>query len=129
MKKCTSKQWDTCRVEKMGCYGCAYNDNREEDIKIIEEEMEIIEHLCTDDCINKSTVIQPLKYALENLIKGYKELKQLEDVTYKTLKDTNFIHKNYIPKSLVREKIEYYKKIYNAVGVRILELLLQEGDK
>ena len=48
----------------------------EKDIKIIEEKMEIIEHLCTDDCINKTTVIQPLKYALENLIKRYKELEE-----------------------------------------------------
>lgn len=24
--KCTGKEWDTCRVEKMGCYGCHYNE-------------------------------------------------------------------------------------------------------
>ena len=24
--KCTSKEWDTCRVEKMGCPGCYYTD-------------------------------------------------------------------------------------------------------
>lgn len=26
--KCTGKEWDTCRVEKMGCFGCHYNDNK-----------------------------------------------------------------------------------------------------
>ena len=24
--KCTEKEWDTCRVEKMGCKGCYYNE-------------------------------------------------------------------------------------------------------
>lgn len=28
--KCTGKEWDTCRVEKMGCKGCYYNKNLEE---------------------------------------------------------------------------------------------------
>lgn len=46
----------------------------EEDIKTIQEKLKIIESLCTDDCINKSTVIQPLIYAIEKLIATYKEL-------------------------------------------------------
>lgn len=45
-----------------------------EDIKIIQEKMDIIESLCTDDCINKSVVIRPLKQAIENLIARNKEL-------------------------------------------------------
>ena len=24
--KCTGKEWDTCRVEKMGCKGCCYDE-------------------------------------------------------------------------------------------------------
>ena len=48
----------------------------EEDIKTIQEKLKIIESLCTDDCINKSTVIQPLIYAIENLIAKYKELEK-----------------------------------------------------
>ena len=47
----------------------------EEDIKILEEKLKIIESLCTDNCINKSTVIEPLKYAIKNLINRNKELK------------------------------------------------------
>lgn len=27
--KCTSKEWDTCRVEKRGCPGCYYYYDRE----------------------------------------------------------------------------------------------------
>ena len=45
-----------------------------EDIKIIQEKMNIIESLCVDDCINKSVVIEPLKQAIENLIARNKEL-------------------------------------------------------
>lgn len=29
-EKCTGKQWDSCRVEKMGCSGCYY-ENRSDD--------------------------------------------------------------------------------------------------
>ena len=31
-KKCTEKEWDYCRVEKMGCKGCYYENrsNKEE---------------------------------------------------------------------------------------------------
>ena len=31
--KCTGKEWDHCRVEKMGCTGCYYDDDKE--IKIL----------------------------------------------------------------------------------------------
>ena len=32
--KCTGKEWDTCRVEKMGCHGhgCYYTDEIVEDL-------------------------------------------------------------------------------------------------
>ncbi len=26
--KCTGKEWDTCRVEKMGCRGCYYDEKK-----------------------------------------------------------------------------------------------------
>lgn len=34
--KCTGKEWDTCRVEKMGCIGCYY------------DEIEVEEYIRTD---------------------------------------------------------------------------------
>lgn len=52
----------------------------EEDIKTIQEKLKIIESLCTDDCINKSTVIQPLIYAIQNLIARYKELEKYKRI-------------------------------------------------
>ena len=30
MKDCTDKEWKHCRVEKMGCKGCNYDDKEEE---------------------------------------------------------------------------------------------------
>ena len=90
----------------------------EEDIKILEEKIKIIESLCTDDCINKSTVIDPLKYALENLITRYKQLEEKnkkfyegEIFTAKQLKNIEQNQKKYfINKQVVKEKIEEYDK-------------------
>ena len=31
--KCTSEEWDHCRVEKMGCPGCYYDDSKLEEAK------------------------------------------------------------------------------------------------
>lgn len=70
MKRCTSEQWDSCKVEKMGCFGCAYNDN----------DMEILE--ATIDSLKKA---KPFKYtneqkvnAIEHLINRVKDLEQIE---------------------------------------------------
>ena len=94
-----------------------------EDIKILEEKIKIIESLCTDDCINKSTVIDPLKYALENLLTRYKQLEkeneklnQLKEKQNVRINDLcalvdNFAY-NSIPVSLVEEKIEEINKAY-----------------
>ena len=74
----------------------------EEDIKILEEKLKIIESLCTDNCINKSTVIEPLKYAIENLINRNKELEKQVDLEY--------VEENYIEKSkvILKSKVEEY---------------------
>ena len=95
----------------------------DKDIKILEEKIKIIESLCTDDCINKSTVIKPLKYALENLLTRYKQLEkeneklnQLKEKHNVRINDLcalvdNFAY-NSIPVSLVEEKIEELNKAY-----------------
>lgn len=87
----------------------------EEDIKILEEKIKIIESLCTDDCINKSTVIDPLKYALENLITRYKQLEEENKSKQKAYDDCYCEYKHYkqfdsIPTSLIKEKIEELEK-------------------
>ena len=38
--KCTGKEWLTCQVEKMGCEGCYYYEEKEEDT----DEQEVSEH-------------------------------------------------------------------------------------
>lgn len=32
-EKCTGKQWDSCRVEKMGCSGCYYESRSDDNSK------------------------------------------------------------------------------------------------
>ena len=81
-------------------------------IEILEEKIKIIESLCTDDCINKSTVIQPLKYAIENLIQKNKELKKKKE-------------KDYIPKSKVKEKIEELNKRIYYLNKELAEAYIQ----
>ena len=34
--KCTSEEWNDCRVEKMGCKGCYYTDKERGGIKIFQ---------------------------------------------------------------------------------------------
>ena len=89
----------------------------DKDIKILEEKIKIIESLCTDDCINKSTVIDPLKYALENLITRYKQLEEENKSKQKAYDDCYCEYKHYkqfdsIPTSLIKEKIEELNKAY-----------------
>ena len=89
----------------------------DKDIKILEEKIKIIESLCTDDCINKSTVIDPLKYALENLITRYKQLEEENKSKQKAYDDCYCEYKHYkqfdsIPKSKVKDKIEELKEAY-----------------
>jgi len=45
MKLCTSQEQDTCRVEKMGCKGCYYNDDRTE----INNALKILKEIDMDD--------------------------------------------------------------------------------
>lgn len=65
---CTGKQWDSCRVEKMGCKGCYY------DKKNIEEVITGLESLIDD----RLSFIGPDDYNDENnvFVKDVKVLKE-----------------------------------------------------
>lgn len=78
-------------------------------IDILEEKIKIIESLCTDDCINKETVIKPLKYAISNLIAENKDLKE-ENEGLKTKLDT-LIEKYKDLKEMLKHRIEYTNKL------------------
>ena len=50
--------------------------SEDELIKTIKEKTDIIKSLCTDDCINKSVVIEPLEYSIQGLLDLYKQEKE-----------------------------------------------------
>lgn len=97
-------------------------------IDILEEKIKIIESLCTDDCINKETVIKPFKYAISTLIAENKELKEMLkhriEYTNKLEKDLFQNASNYvIPKSKIKEKIEDILNSENSEGIeKLIEL-------
>lgn len=66
--KCTDKEWQHCRVEKMGCKGCYY------DKKNIEEVIEGLESLLDD----RLSFLAPDDYNDENniFLKDVKILRQ-----------------------------------------------------
>lgn len=58
-EKCTDKEWQHCRVEKMGCKGCYYNTT--------EELQQAISNILRGDDIESAALILK-KCALENYI-------------------------------------------------------------
>lgn len=100
----------------------------EEDIKILErlvEERELVGIYKTDEIVLQ---------AIEYLIKAYKELEEFKKQVTE-IENTNFIkYKNYIPVSLVEEKIEE-RKLWlssNDIGYKddyVLEVLQELLEK
>ena len=76
--KCTDKEWQHCRVEKMGCEGCYY------DKKNIEEVIEGLESLLDD----RLSFLAPDDYNDENniFLKDVKILRQ----AIKNIKKENY---------------------------------------
>lgn len=71
----------------------------EKDIKILEDLAKILDRTCENNNCEQSR-------AIEHLIKAYKELEEFKKQVTE-IENTNFIkYKNYIPVSLVEEKIE-----------------------
>lgn len=111
--KCTGKEWDYCNVEKMGCEGCYYNEDNDRNIEILEEKINNIKKYSTYRYDWTETDIQ----TVEHLIKAYKKLEEENAMLKKVNKITENItteeienaikeaNKNYIPVSLVEEKI------------------------
>ena len=62
--KCTGKEWDTCRVEKMGCKGCYYDD------------IEAGEYIRTTETIHN-------KYCLSNNITSIVTKELFKSIEYK----------------------------------------------
>lgn len=72
--KCTDKEWDHCRVEKMGCRGCYYSE-MEENIK---EDVEILNKLLDNDRLHRK-YRNPLIEIMNEVNKRTCTYKQLND--------------------------------------------------
>ena len=101
----------------------------EKKIRFIEDKIKTIESLCTDNCINKSTVIEPLKYAIENLIINYREL-EIRASELNGLADVAI--RDYIPKSKIKEQIlkpmkEEHNKAITGFMKRDIPYCLEDG--
>lgn len=80
--KCTDKERETCNVEKMGCEGCYYNEDKNRDIEILEEFIKYYESEAISRKFRGTLSISVDEYdidAIEHLIKAYKELKEIEE--------------------------------------------------
>lgn len=73
--ECTGKQWDSCRVEKMGCKGCYYDKkNVEEVIKGLEDLIEDrLSFLAPDDYKDENNVFLKDVKILKEAIKIIKD--------------------------------------------------------
>ena len=107
----------------------------EEDLKILECEnvgdlasIELIDLLNEENGYDLNRLKQQ---ALENLIKGYRSEKEQNIASRKVIvEQCDYIQNKSIPKSKVKEKIEFYEKNFNMVGasskVSVLKELLME---
>ena len=86
----------------------------EKTIKTIKEKLEIIKSLCTDDCINKSVVIEPLEYAIKGLLDLYnkekEKNKELENLDLTTIYLNGVYDGEKKCKNKIKEKIKEIEK-------------------
>ena len=71
---CTSKEQDTCQVEKMGCEGCFYNENEIE--SFIEQMTKVRPEMLNEEALKLFNTIMEVLDERDNLIKDrdyYKE--------------------------------------------------------
>lgn len=111
--------------------------SEDEIIKTINVNLDKIKSLCTDDCINKTVVIDPLEYAIKDLLDLYKKEKEIIKIRNANIKlllegyskiakelniksfaineniVINHVKENYISKDKIKEKIKELEKEYN----------------
>ena len=96
----------------------------------MEEDLKILEEFIEDYSLNEELADDHFIDALENLIKGYREL---QDRVIKYEKTLENLQKETIWKSKIKEKIEEVNKSlgYSPVNKILIEQVLQElmGDK
>lgn len=79
--KCTGKEWDHCRVEKMGCKGCYYDERIDNVIKGLEDLIDDrLSFLGPDDIDDEDNVFVKDVKVLKEAIKIIKELEGKDNV-------------------------------------------------
>lgn len=79
--KCTGKEWDHCRVEKMGCKGCYYDERIDNVIKVLEDLIDDrLSFLGPDDIDDEDNVFVKDIKVLKEAIKIIKELEGKDNV-------------------------------------------------
>ncbi len=91
--------------------------SEEEIIKTINVNLDKIKSLCTDDCINKTVVIEPLEYALKCLLDLYNKEKEKN----KKLKEHC--------RELIQEKQELTSAVENSISNNMLEEYLKQAEE
>ena len=97
--KCTGDEWDHCRVEKMGCYGCYYNDI---DIEKAKKKVELIEYKYTLTN-NDDKAIETLLQYIAKLEQENNKQNKIIDAMANFILDTDYIKNN-------RSNEDYYIK-------------------
>ena len=87
-EKCTSEEWNHCRVEKMGCSGCYYNENKNENK--LEEAKQWLNDFTNIIAINKQYTITEgrltkVQESIKTVLKGYEKLQKRNNRQYKLL--------------------------------------------
>jgi hypothetical protein len=79
--RCTGKEWDHCRVEKMGCKGCYYDERIDNVIKGLEDLIDDrLSFLGPDDIDDEDNVFVKDIKVLKEAIKIIKELEGKDNV-------------------------------------------------
>lgn len=118
-EKCTDKEWQHCRVEKMGCKGCHY-DQKEMTIK---EAREILD----DDKLDLSNEINLAIKVILRYLDYYEDKKE----KYKFMLENDVIGKGKIKKKIreLEEELKYKTTEREAkIQIKLLKELLEVKD-
>lgn len=118
--KCTGKEWDTCRVEKMGCIGCYYDEievgeyirTESGDIFVVDEEKKVLQGI-------KFLDVQYGKIVSHN--KDIKKLIKVGDLLKYTV-NTYFIRIDEVKKFLDSKSNQKYLGV-NGWGLEQIKIL------
>ena len=132
---CTDKEWQHCRVEKMGCEGCYYNKIEEDDVKIIEDLINKYNSFFKPNGVSLIEITPEQINAMESVLDRYRVYRKQLNKAF----DNGFISTSIIENKideLDKEKLKYDNdlRIYTLRNTfdfqkEILQELLEERNK